>query len=288
MDKNLDDIMKSELEKLLPRNMTPEEKKEAIRALETRIEQEQRKYITISEVLKHPLKYSSGGLKEMGTDLRVIDISKMTKRQKIACKIAMPLGGILSFGMWAMPHELIHAGINKLTGGTNEEIVLNRIYGADIIHAIIPQVQSKLMTPFCGGYVQINPASDLGNLATTIAPYALTPLGVYLIQKAEEKQNKKYGIAGAGLIYAHAGGLIGDFYSLGRKTIQITCKTILHKDPLGPTKANVPTHYETLLLGTTVIAGFLIGNRIMSYTYRLSKGLVNSVRNYCNNKKSFA
>lgn len=235
--------------------------------------------LTLENVLLHPVKYSKKGFWAALDDCRVIDSTKLTERQKKYYKIAMPLGAFLSFGVWAIPHELMHAGINKLTGGINHEIVLNKIYGADFVHSFFPDIQSKLMLPFIGGYVNAAPSSDIAGIIMSIAPYALTPIGVYFIQKSCDKQSAKYWVIGAGLVGAHSCGVLGDFFVAGRYVTNAVCKK-LYKDPYEIMKQEQVSGFDTIVLGATLVAGFLLGNRIMGYTYRLAKGTVNSLRTY--------
>lgn len=165
--------------------------------------------LTLGEVLQHPLQYSKGGFFEILSDVRVKDVSNLPKKYVPFIQAGSILASIYAFGLWSLPHELIHAGINKLTGGINHEIVLNKIHGADFIHHAFPDIESRLMIPFIGGYVRAEPVNDVAAIATTLAPYLLTPLGVYFIQRSAEKQTLVYWTAGIGLMGAHAGGIMG-------------------------------------------------------------------------------
>jgi len=238
--------------------------------------------LTIDDVLRHPIKYSKGGITEIIEDVQVINPTALTDKQKKIYKYLLPISAMISAGIWSIPHELIHAGINKATGGTNLEIALNKIYGADLVNAIYPGIQSKLLIPFIGGYVRAEPANDIAEIAMRIAPYAMTPLGIYLMQNALKKQNTTYWIMGAGIMATHLGGIIGDFYSIGRKITDKICTTI-YKSPEQMKKDNEQygvSITDKLAIGAILVGGFILGNRIMGYSYRLSKGLVNSARKY--------
>lgn len=280
LNKNKEDltILKKEIEQNLKyiKKYTQEKQQKILQQKEY----ETNRALTLTEVLKHPLKYSKSAWRELSDDFKVIDPKKLSKKQALKINTIGFLGGMASFGIWSTPHELIHAGINKLTGGQNLEIVINQFYGGDLAHAISPDIQSKLMIPLIGGYVQIEPSSAIANIGISIAPYALTPLGVYLMQKSRETQKLKYLLIGSGLIYAHWGGALGDFYSIGRQTILSTYNTITQQDKKQTDIPKPQTTAESALLATTLIGGFIIGNKIMSYTYRLSKGLTNTIRNY--------
>lgn len=234
---------------------------------------------TLSEVLNHPIKYSQRGFKEAASDPFCADITvdndvfsenSNCKNEKIkfSRKLRFYSCIMAAFGVSSVPHELIHAGVNKLTGGVNKEIVINKFYGGDIIHYFFPEIQSKWMIPLIGGYVMPENTSYASNMATSIAPYILlTPLGVYLLNKSKEKKNLALAYLGGGLVAGHAGGIIGDFFSIGKLTIN-EVSTLLNKN------------FQPDFLST--FAGFCLGTLILSYTYRLSKGAVNSIQ-----KKTF-
>lgn len=238
--------------------------------------------LTFEEVLRHPITYSKGGLGEIMGDIEVLNPENLTEKQKKFYAFLLPASSLLSAGIWSMPHELLHAAVNKATGGKNLEIALNKMYGADFWHAIFPQIESKLMIPLLGGYVRAQPANELSDIAATLAPYVMTPIGVYLMQNALKKQNTKYWIIGSGLMVMHLGGVIGDFCSVGQKITRKICTTI-YKNPEEMNKNNEQNGVsaaDSIAIGAVFVCGFLLGNKIMSYTYRLSKGLVNSARKY--------
>ncbi len=238
--------------------------------------------LTIEDVLRHPLKYSKGGFGEIISDMQVLNPEKLTEKQRKSYAFLLPAASMLSAGIWAMPHELLHAAVNKATGGKNLEIVLNKMYGADFWHAIFPQIESKFMIPILGGYVRAQPANEISSIAVTLAPYVMTPIGIYFMQNALKKQNTKYWLIGSGLMVSHAGGVIGDFFALGQKITQKICTTI-YKSPQ-QIEQNKEQHTDSfadnMAISAALVFGFLIGNRIMGYSYRLSKGLLNSARKY--------
>ena len=65
------------------------------------------------------------------------------------------------------------------------------------------------------------------------------------------------------IVAGHAGGIIGDFFGMGRQTMD---KFFSSLNP----------QYSPDLIST--FAGFLLGTVILSYAYRLSRGAVNSVQ----------
>ncbi|MBI5391077.1 hypothetical protein HZB02_06335 [Candidatus Woesearchaeota archaeon] len=114
-----------------------------------------------------------------------------------------------------------HAGVNILTGGENKEIVINRFYGGDIIHMVYSGIDTKLMLPIFGGYVKISEyGSRIGELAVSISPYAvMTPLGIYLMNESKKRKSLPLAIAGSGMVTAHFGGIIGDWFHFGVKSM---------------------------------------------------------------------
>jgi len=235
--------------------------------------------ITLSDVLSKPLTYfSPKGIDEIMLDIRPISFEEPTKTQRILRTIGLNLYIAGSFGVWAMPHELLHAAMNNLTGGITKEIVVNKLYGGDLWHAAFPDIQTKFLFPLIGAYVNVQPAGHFAEITTLLAPYALTPLGIYLVQKSKEDDKKMYWIAGVGLLGAHAGGIIGDFFAVGQK-ITGTAAQAMYKHPDEIQLQQHKSLSDNLVFGAALVGGFLLGNRLMGYTYRLSKGLVNSVRN---------
>ena len=165
---------------------------------------------TIKEVLKSPLK---GAMMEIIDDLTIHTNLKGSKWKRLLKNDGLI---VASFGITADPHELLHAGVNELTGGYNKEIVINSLYGGDLWAQIIPNLESKVLFPLIGGYVDPEYASFFGELATKVSPYALTPLGIYLVMKGKERKNVLIFSAGAGAVAAHLGGVLGDWYSTGK------------------------------------------------------------------------
>lgn len=169
---------------------------------------------------------------------------------------------LLGFAAFTAPHELIHAATNQLTGGTTKEIVVNRLYGGDLYHLLHQGIESRVLFPLIGGYVKVDEGSALAKIAVCAAPYVLTPLGIYLMQKGKEKRSLVKATLGAGLIAAHAGGVIGDFNTLG--------KTLVHQV--------TGTDHEGILKYAFAIAGFYLGCKVLGFTYRLSKAAVHLFR----------
>lgn len=185
-----------------------------------------------------------------------------------------------SFGITSVPHELIHAGVNSLTGGVNNEIVINSFYGGDLWEKVIPGVEGRVLIPFIGGYVNYENDSLLGNIATYTTPYVLTPLGLYCIMKSREKKSLAWWIAGVGAVSAHGGGIIGDWYGTGRT---ITSEIAEQVYGLAGLKGNPDS---SPVMNTAIsFTGLYLGMKMLKYSYRASKGLVNSIRKPFNTKK---
>ncbi len=187
-----------------------------------------------------------------------------------------------SFGaVWSTPHELIHAGVNSLTGGVNKEIVLNRLYGGDLWAQIIPGVEAKVMVPFIGGYVVPEYNNTWGAIATNVAPYALTSLGIYLVQKGRENKSLTVSTLGVGLVAAHVGGIVGDWMNQGRLIVGNTIEGVCHAFGTEPPQDN-----QALNLAATV-GSFYLGAKLMTAAYRISKGSVTSLRQWYAERTSF-
>lgn len=227
-------------------------------------------YYTLADVIKNPWKSSLEGIwTEFQTDVDYFDLLPF-KNKKLRL-LAVNGGMFFSFGVSAIPHELMHGGMNLLTGGTNKEIVFNTLYGGSLLEKIIPGVKSEWMIPFLGGYVQPEYSSFGGSLATMLVPYVMTPLGLYLLAKGKENKAVSLCVAGSGIVAAHIGGIFGDFFTFGRTLVSQGLEALSNA-------VNFENSSENYLLSSlTLLGGFYVGLKTARYTYRLSRGLVNSV-----------
>ncbi|MDP3698620.1 MAG: hypothetical protein Q8R47_03460 [Nanoarchaeota archaeon] len=108
---------------------------------------------TLEDFVKNPTKGIS--FKSIYNEIQAdLDFSHLFSGKRKLLKVNFAT--FASFGIISLPHELIHAGTNYLTGGTNKEIVVNTLYGGQLWEKIIPGVESKVLFPLLGGYVKIN------------------------------------------------------------------------------------------------------------------------------------
>ncbi len=234
--------------------------------------------LTLEDVLKHPFKNSRGVFWEWCDEFRAFIECRNRKAGAVKrrlSKAAYLTGAVYAFGLSALPHELIHAGVNKATGGVNKEIVLNKFFGGSLWAEIIPGIEAKWLIPIIGGYVDIEPANRLTGILTSAAPYVLTPVGVALFYSGIKKKNPVLFTLGAGITGAHVSGIIGDFWIVGRDIwyggLDVASQ-IFSNQPMSDDA-------KMLLAIPVAVFGFFLGNRIMSYSYNLMKGAYNSVRN---------
>lgn len=234
--------------------------------------------LTLEDVLRHPLKNSRGVFWEWCDEFRTFIDYKNREAGAVKrrlSKAAYLTGALYAFGLSALPHELIHAGVNKVTGGVNKEIVLNKFFGGSFWAEIIPGVEAKWLVPIIGGYVNIEPADRLASILTSAAPYVLTPVGITLFYSGIKKKNSVLFTLGAGITGAHASGVIGDFWNIG--------KDIYYGgfEAASQMFGNQPMSDDAKLWLALPVAifGFFLGNGIMSYSYNLMKGAYNSLRN---------
>jgi len=236
----------------------------------------QRKYgYTLDEVIKNPLKGTS--LKSMWEEIQT-DISFGYLFSKGGPRVNFVKTNALlfaSFGFFSVPHELIHAGVNSLAGGINHQIVINTLYGGQLYEKIMPEIESKFLFPLLGGYVKFENPSTMGTIAAAVAPYVLTPLGIYLAKKGHEKEKIVLCAVGAGLIAAHAGGIVGDWRLAGQiivsKGIELVQETLEMK---------TNPEYAPAINVATLVAGLYVGSKLLAVSYRAMKGAVNSVEKY--------
>ena len=229
---------------------------------------------TLEDFVRNPTKGISFGsiYNEIQAD---IDFSHLFSGQRKLLKTN--LAAFASFGIFSLPHELIHAGANYLTGGTNKEIVINTLYGGPLWEKIIPGVESKFLFPLLGGYVKFENPSLAGSLTATIAPYVLTSLGIYLMKKGKEKESIVICATGAGLGITHLGGIIGDWRIAGQQIITESVEIV--QDALD---VKTSPEYENAAAFAMFFGGLYVGSKLLAISYRASKATVNSARNLCN------
>ncbi len=251
-------------------------RKELCKRLQEKKEGEKDDY-TLEDFVKNPTKGISfeSIYKEMQGDM---DFSYLFsgKRKLLKTNIA----AFASFGFISLPHELIHAGTNYLTGGINKHIVINTLYGGSLWEKLIPGVESKLLFPPLGGHVDFTNPSAAGTIASAAAPYLLTPLGIYLMKKGKEKRNMILSAGGTGLALIHLGGVIGDWKLAGQKTLEKGVE--LMQDEMHLQKAQEYSFTTNVALA---LGGIYIGSKLMAISYRASKATVNSIRNLAKNKE---
>lgn len=225
---------------------------------------------TVSHVLKHPVKYSAGGFSEAMRDIS--ELGNLISGSNFRKNLLLNLGIFTSFALTSVPHELMHAGANTLLGNENKEIVINTLYGGDLWYEIIPSIQSKWLFPLIGGYVDPGKLPPLEHIVVGLTPYAMTSAGIYVLKKGIEKKSKPLGYLGAGIVAAHCGGVISDFYNLGRVMTNSAYEFITNTFNM-----DQDSTVENLLVWG---GGFYLGTKILSLTYTFSKGLVNSIKRY--------
>lgn len=229
---------------------------------------------TFKDVIKSPRK---SAWDEIFRDLNYEELFEGSKKRKSRLNDLVVLA---SFGLTSIPHELIHAGTNLLTGGTNEKIVINSFYGGDLVHKLYSGIDAEFLLPIIGGYVKIAEyGSTLGQFATGIAPYVLTPLGIYMVAKGKEKKSLPLAIAGSGALIAHAGGIIGDFFNFGRTAMYQTADFMANT--VGYDNFDASDSWMSFPLA---MGGFYVGSKALSFTYRSFKAGVNAIRNRFGNK----
>lgn len=243
---------------------------------ETEQPQREMQEYTLEDFIKNPTKGISfrSIWKEVGKDM---SFQHLFSGGGFTRAVKADLATIAAFGISAFPHEMIHAGTNLATGGVNEKIVMNTLYGGALWEKLIPGIESKWMFPLLGGYVQTENPSTAATIATAVAPYILTPLGIYLAKKGKEKESIVISAAGSGLIAAHLGGVIGDWQLVGQNLIKESVEVV--QDAFDVKTA---PEYEIEALLAMALGGLYIGSKLLAVSYRASKATVNSIQNYVN------
>lgn len=233
--------------------------------LEGRVQEEYR----FKDIIRKPLK---SAWIDIFQDLSYEELFSGSHKRKSRLN---DLAILVSFGINSIHHELIHAGMNTLTGGTNEQIVINKLYGGDLVHLIYPGIDAKLLLPIIGGYTKIQEyGSWLGELAVLVAPYAMTPLGIYMVSEGKKRKSLPLAIAGSGMLISQAGGIIGDFFQFGRSVVYETADFIANT--MGYQNFDSDDSWMSFPLA---IGGLYLGSKVLSFSYRSFKAGVNHCRN---------
>ncbi len=237
----------------------------------------------LRDVLKHPVKYSKGVFSvvdEMSLDLgslikTVVDTPEPVSKKIL--KTSYLIGGFyIGDFITTGPHELLHALGHLLSGNTVTKIAILPSHGGYLYHRILPLITTNPIEGAAGSVTVISESLISGGIGLLSPYFVLTPLAVYAIQEGKTTKQTALCGAGFGILFTHVSSVIGDFFFLGTRLVNKTYETI-KKEPLYKEREKASTSDQTTLWAA-LVAGFLLGNRIMGYMYRLSKGLVNSVR----------
>jgi len=160
-------------------------------------------------------------------DLTFIDMFKGKKVWRIQKNLYSILAGIYV----AIPiHEILHGVAGRLLGYENQKIVINSMDGGYIWEKIIPWVTSEHLPFWKGGYVEVKGAQATlsENLLFSLAPYIMTPIGIYLLLEGKRKKCLPMVIAGCGFVEGHAESVFGDM-AISAGNIMVAAADYLYK-----------------------------------------------------------
>src|SRR3989344_6382324 len=237
-----------------------------------RLEERVKEY-SLKDVIKHPIQYSKwDGIQEIFSDLNYESLFKKNKFKSALNDLFI----FASFGLSTIPHELLHAITNTITGGKNNEIVINKLYGGDLAELIDPELKSRWLFPIFRGHVDIaNYGSELAKYATGLSPYIMTPLGIFLLKEAKKRKSLPLAFLGSGALTSHVGAVIGDFANTGKNIISDTFKF------LGVDAYNDD---NWLIRIPIMMGGIYLGAKIASFSYRFFKSSINSLQDIFEDK----
>ncbi|GEM_PF-6277303 len=223
---------------------------------------------SLRDVVLQPFNF---GIPVMVNDVNYPGLFRLGAKKKWA---AIALFAVASLYMYTLPHELIHAGVNVLSGGENQKIVFNTLYGGGIYEMIIPGVQSELLSPLTGAYVMTVNPHFFGRVTSVLAPYAMTPLGVFMALEGKSRRNLPLWAAGAGLVLNHMGGILGDFFSFG--TELVAKPAVMFYQAQGYADFDRETGFLTAL--SLMAASFYVGAKAAGISYKLFRNSIQYVR----------
>ncbi len=114
------------------------------------------------------------------------------------------------------------------------------------------------------------------------APYTMTALGIYALQKGKEKENLFLCATGAGLLGVHMGGIIGDWFLAGKRISYEAMDGFCNL--IGTETPENGSFTENLIVGG---GGMILGIKMLTGSYRFMKGSVNSLRQWYAERRSF-
>lgn len=125
------------------------------------------------------------------------------------------LGLLVGWWLYVPAHELLHAGACLAAGGQVETLEISRLYGGDLLAALIPFVEAG--SEYAGRLSGFDTAgSDLVYLSTVFGPFVLTVFpGVWLLRLAGAGGRGAWFGFSMPLAFSPFLSLTGDAYEIG-------------------------------------------------------------------------
>jgi len=209
-----------------------------------------------------------------GEFIRDLDLTEIFKGKKLR-RIDKNVACIYIGSHLLTPiHELLHAGANKLLGYENQKIVIGNLDGGFLWEKIIPGVTAENLPLWKGGYVLCHKSSpSLTDIVIPgLAPYIMTPIGIYLLLEGKRRKCIPMIIAGCGFVAYHADAVFGDIMKAGGDIVigaaDYCCRIAGH-----PMNMN-----ENGLKYILAIPGVFVGLALWRYSYHYFRRAVNYIR----------
>lgn len=165
--------------------------------------------------------------------------------------------------------ELARAGINKLTGGTNESLSFNEVFKNDYMTNMFTEISFGDEGILTAVNTEIaNYGSFLGEMATELLPFGMTASGFYLIAKAREKESPTLQGLGGGIVINH---IFDGFFAMTGVAKSGIEKALYALAP--PSTMSSPDTYDLSLSVVAFLPALYIGCKAMCKSYDISKSI---------------
>lgn len=215
---------------------------------------------------------------DLGRVCEIVDKEKSVKYWKNWIKRSLPLaaGITITAPVSLFAHEALHAATNKLLDGINYQIYMSPAMGGDLVKKIVSYVTTSQElakgdnASYLGRAVmgQNSEITIFGSALISAAPYALSILGVYLVNKSiREKDLFK---AGVGISLAVP--LLNNWNGKGEDLVHIAQCLFYQLHDIMPSASNY------LMENLDVVGGALLASMTYALAAKTSDALINRIK----------
>jgi hypothetical protein len=165
---------------------------------------------------QNPLSFLFMGWILAYTDLKELLTGLQNRRENQVMLLGkIILSVTITWFIYVPIHELMHCAGCVITGGTVDELIMGREYGAEILQNVFPFIVPET-SQYAGRLTGFEPAGDISYFICVLAPFFLTLFpGVWCFIRTV--RSLKIWLLGPGLVIGLASftNLTGDFFEMG-------------------------------------------------------------------------